>query len=249
MAEHDIHITSDDVQQPTVTLIVCAVTSEIAPLVRRLRLVRARGRHGAIVYEGDRGASGRIIVAVTGMGTERAVAATTSLCAITPPKRVIIAGFAGATDPALSVGDVLEPTDLMRQSTGAIYHPTAPSQSPAGRLVTCETLVGEIADKTRLRAETGADAVDMESAAIAGWFDEHGVPWTCIRAVSDAADEALPAFALALTRPDGRPDLAAAARYAITHPRSIGPLMRLGRHARVAGHALAEALTRAIDGG
>lgn len=233
-------------RRPLSTLVLAAVTGEVEPLVRQFKLRRSHNRladaEGAIVYHQP-----NLTVAVTGMGAERACHVAEAARQQHPPSRVIITGFAGAADPALNVGEIIQPAVLRHLAADteavATCTPTAATRvEPLGCLLTCDHLVATPAEKARLRAEHAADAVDMESAALAAWCDAHDLPWTCIRAISDTADEALPPFVERLTRPNGQPDVFAAGLYVLTRPWKVPPLIRLGRAAATAAQALANRL-------
>jgi nucleoside phosphorylase len=101
-------------------------------------------------------------------------------------------------------------------------------------------MVSEPGEKRRLFEERGADAVDMETAAVAAVCEQRGVAWGVVRAISDPAGEALPAFVEKLNRPDGRANGWAAVRSILRDPRRIGALARLGYRSRIAGRALSE---------
>jgi len=62
----------------------------------------------------------------------------------------------------------------------------------AGRFVSLPHIIWRGEDKRRIAAETGAVALDMESAAIGAMAAEHRMPFVVIRAASDLLDEDLP---------------------------------------------------------
>jgi adenosylhomocysteine nucleosidase len=95
------------------------------------------------------------------------------------------------------------------------------------------------AEKLLLGEETGALAVDMESAAVMRQAAAAGVPALALRAISDRAGESLPLdFNLCLDT-HGQLRLARLLLLLARHPRAIGPLTRLGRQSAAAGRSLA----------
>jgi nucleoside phosphorylase len=56
-----------------------------------------------------------------------------------------------------------------------------------GRLLSTSSPVADPSEKHALGERHGAVAVDMEAAAVARQCDRRGVPFGCVRAVSDAA--------------------------------------------------------------
>jgi nucleoside phosphorylase len=58
-----------------------------------------------------------------------------------------------------------------------------------GRVVTGDQVILSQARKEFLRLHLGADAVEMEAAAVVQVASSWGVPWLVVRAISDAADE------------------------------------------------------------
>jgi hypothetical protein len=88
----------------------------------------------------------------------------------------------------------------------------------------------------------------METAAVAKVCDDRGISWSVVRAISDrAGDGSLDAEIFGLTRPDGRPNLPAVARYVLTHPGALPRLVRLAKGANVATERAAEAAIKAVD--
>lgn len=172
-----------------------------------------------------------VVVRVSGVGRAAARAAALKLIVDVKPARVIAAGFCGALALDLRVGDIV--------------------LSP--HIVTVDHLVATPADKARLRAETGADAVDMESAAVEAACREREVAFQALRVVSDTADTALSTELVRLLA-GGSVSVPRAVAALLRRPTLFGEFRRLGRDTAAAARALAHALltevgqpTRASD--
>lgn len=96
---------------------------------------------------------------------------------------MISTGLCGALDPALRLGDVVV-------SGGALI--AARAQFVPGAVHSIDHVAVTAAEKRTLRNQSGAIAVDMESAAVERKAAEWNVPYLCIRAVSDRAGDTLP---------------------------------------------------------
>jgi adenosylhomocysteine nucleosidase len=165
------------------------------------------------------------------------------------PKVVLVAGFAGALDASLRVGDVVLATEVA-DGQGECWPAPWPGELPAGRwqpplrrgrVLTLPQLAASPEEKRRLGQEHAAVAVDMESSAAARLCARHGVPFGCVRAISDSSDEPLAAeLAAVLSRGRVSP-----LRLLLALARSPGlgrDLWRLARHSRLAAEQLAKAL-------
>jgi hypothetical protein len=104
-------------------------------------------------------------------------------------------------------------------------------------------------EKAALRRETGACAVEMESAVIHGLCRDHGVACATVRVISDVAGEDLPLDFNQLTTPDLRIDGGKLAFAVAGAPWKIPALLRLQRRTAAAAAALAVSLTRALEAG
>jgi adenosylhomocysteine nucleosidase len=163
------------------------------------------------------------------------------------PAFVLYAGFAGALDPALHVGDVLL-ADAVVDETGREWPATWPPSFSAGlpflrrgRLLTSTQLVTSPGEKQRLGTRHHAHAVDMESAFAANRCARQTVPFGCVRAISDAAETAVsPALVSLLSGGHvSVPRVFAALGRA---PTMLGELWRLGRDTRLCARQLAASL-------
>jgi hypothetical protein len=202
-----------------------------------------------------------VLVLETGVGTGRARAALDWLLArpalanvVYRPRLVLSAGFCGALDEQLRVGDVLLATEVA-DTHGRCRPTTWPGALPAGewrpplhrgRLLTSPGLLADPGQKVALGQRHGALAVDMESAAVAEACAGACVPFACVRAVSDDARTALSPRLVALLA-GGRVSPLRLLTNLARAPRLAGELWRLARDtnhaARRLGTALGELLT------
>jgi adenosylhomocysteine nucleosidase len=159
-------------------------------------------------------------------------------------------GLAGGLDPALPSGALLVPHTVLDR--GERFAADAGLAAALGGM-TPHTLLGggtvlaTVADKRAVRAETGAAAVDLESAAVARAARRHGRPFAVLRAVCDPADRALPHAALVALDPAGGIVPLRVAAAVLTRPWEIPALLALARDAARARAALLGRV-RATDG-
>jgi adenosylhomocysteine nucleosidase len=220
---------------------------ESAPFTRRLRFAeKLAAPCTAALYHTNRGPA---VVMETGIGTDRAAAATRWLLDHHVARPVVACGFAGALSPSLKVGDVLVASEVVETIDDIHWRTSVPVELgdlPVGRLLTAPRLVATPADKRSLAGQTGAVMVDMESAAIAEVCQERRVPCAVVRAISDAADAALsPRLVALVSRGRVAPwqVVAAVAR----SPRLAVELWRLARDTRIAARALAATIHELVS--
>ena len=161
---------------------------------------------------------------------------------------VVSFGLCGALDPALKVGDlvigqsVADAVDRFDADTAwAARIAALLPEAKVGSFARAERPVASAAEKAALRQSTGAIAVDLESfsvARLARWF---GVPFAVIRAVSDAADRALPPAAQVGLGADGRPAIGPVFASLRSNPWQIGSLIKTALEAEDGFHALERA--------
>jgi adenosylhomocysteine nucleosidase len=216
------------------------------PAGRRRRVADAPCRaelHGEV---------GRAVLTLeTGVGPAAAEAALDWLlgCSSPRPSVVLSAGFSGALRPGLGGGDLLL-AEAVCDADGCEW-PTTWAAGPLplrpGRLLTTRALVGDPVEKRRLGERYRADAVDMEAAVIARRCDGAGVPFGCVRVISDDVDTALSPALLDVLR-GGRVGPGRLLAAVLRRPRLVGELWRLGAHTRRAARALGAALNELLRG-
>jgi adenosylhomocysteine nucleosidase len=155
---------------------------------------------------------------------------------------IVSAGACGALDPRLGRGDLVVPETVVAPT--GLRHPTdaVPALTRRGALLTVAEVAQTAVDKARLWMETGALAVDMESAPIVAWARTRGFRVAVVRAVSDTAEQAVPADVAGLVDAGGRVRAGSALRAALARPRAIADALALGRGADAALRAVAAAL-------
>jgi adenosylhomocysteine nucleosidase len=218
------------------TLVCFALKEEAAPFHKI-----AAGRPGVFT----------LIVGIGRLNAEKSVREFLAACS---PERVLTCGFAGGLNPDLKLGDVvfeignrqpaignqLEPCDLDG------YETLVAAGAKPVRFFCADRIATTVAEKQKLRAETGTDAVEMESAAIDAVCRERGIPCTTLRVISDPADEDLPLDFNALAKPDLSMDFGKLAWAIVRSPRKIGALIRLQKKTKFAARQLAAVLTQIL---
>jgi adenosylhomocysteine nucleosidase len=157
------------------------------------------------------------------------------------PDLVLTCGFAGGLNPDLKLGDVVFETsdETLRAKL------LAASAKPA-KFFCADRIAITAAEKKKLRTETGADAIEMESAAIHAVCREHGIPCATVRVISDTASEDLPLDFNALSKPDKNLDYGKLFLAIAKSPGKIGALMQLQKKTKFAAEQLAAVLNKII---
>jgi nucleoside phosphorylase len=145
--------------------------------------------------------NGREVIAIAnGAGADRALAAAL----VAPrPSAICNIGFCGALDESLRIADVVIATEVRN---GKDAWPTADFHAPEARkgmVASIDHVARTAAEKRNLRA-TGASIVEMEAAGAARAAEDLGLPFYCVRAVSDLANEGFANDFNAALKPDGR---------------------------------------------
>ena len=190
-----------------------------------------------------------------GAGRDNARFAARRACERFPVQAIVSTGWAGALDPALRVGDIVVP-DRILEFAGRVEYPVGLSECiweggasgerarpVSGTLLTADEVVLDSAGKASLR-ETGASIVDMEASAVAAVAAARGLPFYCVRVVSDTAETNFAIDFNRARRADGTFSGWKILRQAGISPARWKHLMTLRRDARKASRILGDFLGR-----
>jgi adenosylhomocysteine nucleosidase len=180
-----------------------------------------------------------ISILVTGIGRENAERAVRKFLAAQTPARVLSCGFAGALVPGLAIGGVVFETE-----DAGLREKLTSVGAKSVKFYCADRIATTVREKQELRRSANADAVEMESGAIAAVCRERGLPCATVRAISDTADEDLPLDFNQLSKPDRSLDYGRLALAIAKSPGKIGALRRLQKNSELAAERLAAALAR-----
>ena len=229
------------------TLICFALKEEAAPFRSGLR----RGHHASILLTGigRQNAEKSLREFLAGgasvpVSRELASADQPRLArTLAPPDIVLTCGFAGGLNPDLKLGDVVFEIGNRKSEIG---NQLIAAGAKAAKFVCADRVATTVAEKKKLRDETGADAVEMESSAIHAVCRERGIPCVTVRVISDTAGEDLPLDFNALAKPDKNLDFGKLAWAIAKSPGKIGALMELQKKTKFAAERLAEVLIKIL---
>jgi len=159
-----------------------------------------------------------IRLAAHGAGAHHAVAALDAALASFRPDAIASIGFCGALDPALAIADLVVGTSIL--AGDRVFCPQAlDSGKPhrRGAVSSIDRVAGTAEEKRHLRA-TGAIAVDMEASGVAARAQTLGLPFFCIKTVTDLAEENMANDFNAALRSDGHFDTIKILRSSLRHP-------------------------------
>ncbi len=187
------------------------------------------------------------LLAVSGMGGDMAAPAARRLVEA-GASALMSFGLAGGLDPTLDPGTVVLPSEVISRD-GARF-PTSPEWRRQLSLAVAEmtrvvsgTLLASLQpiDTAELKAaafrETGAVAVDMESASVAEVAATHDLPFMAVRVIVDGAADVLPQAVLAASHGGHLSVLRLVCGLAVA-PRDIVGVIRLARRYRAATRSL-----------
>lgn len=175
-----------------------------------------------------------------GVGAEAARRAAEAAINLYHPSLLISAGFAGALDPTLNVGDTLTPQQVIDAGDGSRMH----ADRGQGILITFDT-VADVEQKARFAKSYGGHAIDMEAAAVGRAAQAHGIKFLACKVISDSSDTSLPPLA-EFIGPDGRFQTLRFVAYLAVRPWRWAAVRRLARDSAKAARALGVSLETSL---
>jgi nucleoside phosphorylase len=210
-----------------------------------------RGRRWVLAAHGP---GPRLAGIAVGQGLDRA-----------QPAAVVSSGYCGGLDPVLAACDIFVARRVLDEALNEAFEtsglPLGRAGSPpqaeglphkahtvhTGTLVSGERVVTTLPEKAALRATTGASAVDMEASAVGRAALSRGLPFFCVRVVTDTAWEEFPIDFNDARDEEGRFSRTRIALAAMVRPHVRVPgLIQLDQRTREASARLGDYLARAF---
>jgi adenosylhomocysteine nucleosidase len=217
--------------------IISALEREVRPLIKNWRSVERQYEGGVFkFYEHDTS-----VLVCGGIGGQAARRATEAIINLYHPKQIQSVGFAGALNNTLQVGNVFTPSKVIDAKDGSQIE----IPSGHGTLLTISEIAG-VAQKSKFAAAYGADAIDMEAAAVARAAHAHGTPFMAVKSISDEHDFGLPPMDRFVDS-EGQFRTTAFAFFIAMRPWYWAKAVKLAKNSSTAAKALCQWLQRHAD--
>jgi hopanoid-associated phosphorylase len=163
-------------------------------------------------------------------------------------KCLISFGVAGGLAPHLRPGDVILSAEVIgedcrwrpnRQFHCQVSDLARRIGAAEGPVLGARNILATEGDKARAWRDTGALAVDLESAIVARAAQAAGIPFVVLRTIADPATRDMPSAALIPLTQDGTPAFTRVLGEVLRRPQQIAALFGLARETRRALAALA----------
>lgn len=224
-----------------------ALPAESSDFVRLLTQPVVHAREGVESIRGQiRGRS--VTVFHTGVGEKSCRARLENFLRQQQCKYLISAGFAGALDRELQIGNLLLAENFSSpELLGSPHLDFADGGLFLGRLATVPAIIDSKSERERWATESGAAAVDMETEFIAAACADQRVPMLSLRAISDTPAEPFPAPPEVLFDLERqKTNFARLALYLVTHPGAVMRLNTFRQRVALARRSLTSALEKIL---
>jgi adenosylhomocysteine nucleosidase len=219
--------------------IIAAMAGELKPLVRgRPR----KSRHGVDLWRWRQGEN-EWMAACAGVGVDAAMRAFEEIAKDEAIDLIFSIGWAGALREEFAAGRAYRVSGIIEARSGDRF--SVAGQSAECWLVTSDR-VADQAEKRQLALTYGAGLVDMESAGVARQAAMHGIPFYCIKGVSDGLSDELPGFNRFISV-HGQFQLAQFVFFALLRPWLWPALIRLGENSKKSAQGIKESLLDILE--
>lgn len=219
--------------------IIAALPGELKPLVRGWM---DESRNGVALWRW-RFDESEWVAACAGAGSAAATRAFAEAEKDGELAFVVSIGWVGALSEALVPGRAYRVSGVIDARTGERFDCTAPVSDC---LLVTSAKVADEAEKQRLATAYGAALVDMEAAGVARMAVMRGIPFDCVKGVSDGFTARLPDFNRFISQ-NGQFQFGRFILFAIMRPWYWPALIRMGENSRKAAHSIAESLLEFLD--
>lgn len=161
---------------------------------------------------------------------------------------LISAGFAGALNQQLHVGDLFLAKNFSTVDVARTRSLLSNGQIEIADLLTISSMIDSAEEREKIARATGAAAADMETEFIARACAERALPLLSLRVISDTPAKAFPAPAHVLfDTAKQRTEVAKLAAFFLMHPNRIPRLIHFAKQIAGARQILTNALIDVIS--
>jgi adenosylhomocysteine nucleosidase len=221
--------------------IIAAMPGELKPLIRGWS---HETRHSVDLWHSRHGED-EMIAACAGAGVNAAKRAFAEIEKGGVIDAVFSVGWAGALRDGFVAGQAYRVSGVIDARSGERFN--AAGESAECWLVTSDK-VADQAKKRQLVPAHGAGLVDMEAAGVARLAAERGIPFYCIKGVSDGLADRLPDFNRFISA-DGKFQQIRFILFAKLRPWLWPALIRLGKNSKKSARGIAESLLEILGKG
>jgi adenosylhomocysteine nucleosidase len=219
--------------------IIAAMPAELKPLTRDWKHERSNGVDLWRKLFGD----GEWIAACAGAGVAAVTRAFVEIEKLGSVDKVISTGWAGALREEFAPGEACDISIVIDARTGERFIAASP---PNDCWLVTNSRVADAQEKKRLASTYSASLVDMEAAGVARLARMRGIPFYCIKGISDGYIDQLPDFNRFIS-PDGQFKLVRFVVFALLRPWYWHALIRMGENSRKAARNIAQSLLDFLD--
>jgi adenosylhomocysteine nucleosidase len=219
--------------------IIAALADELAPLVRGWR---RESQGGVGLWRRSHG-NAEWIAAFAGIGEDAAARALAGAEHDGPVDAVISTGWAGALREGFDAGSAYGVSAVVCARTRERFAAATPKADCL--LVTSDRVAGR-EEKRRLSEAFGAGLVDMEAAGLARLAARRGIPFHCVKGVSDGPADRMPDLN-GFIAPDGRFRVGPFMLFAVLRPWHWPALARLRENGGKSAEGIRESVLGILE--